>query len=133
MNAVEAATEPVQAESIVGIVSKRKREEEEDDSLSSSKKQNNSEESSKTSSEPAATAAVAGGLGFGFGSYAKSNPFLAAASKGNGLFGKPITTTATTSNNNVVSPTHSFICFLALWLTCLPTSLTHSLNCSFTH
>lgn len=109
MNAADTAKEPLQVESIVGIVSKRKRDEEDDDSdRVNSKKQNNNEESSNYSSEPAVTAAAAGGLGFGFGLYAKSNPFLAAASKGNGLFGKPMATTAATSNNSVLSPIHSF-------------------------
>lgn len=125
MNVADTADEPLQVESIAGIVHKRKRDEEDDDNdRVNSKKQNNNEESSNNSSEPAVTAAAAGGLGFGFGSYAKSNPFLAAASKGNGLFGKPMATTAATSNNNVLSPIHSFIHslirFYASWHTCLP-------------
>ncbi len=100
MNAVEETTEVVQP-------AKRKRDDSVDESDTINKKQCNNDESNNSSSNNnsssssnESTAVSTGGLGFGFGSYAKSNPFLAAASKGNGLFGKPIAA-ANASNSSI--------------------------------
>ena len=99
MNAVEETTEVVQP-------AKRKRDDSVDESDTINKKQcsndeSNSSSSNNNSSSNESTAVSTGGLGFGFGSYAKSNPFLAAASKGNGLFGKPIA--AANANNSSIN------------------------------
>jgi hypothetical protein len=101
MNAVEETTEVVQP-------AKRKRDDCVDESLINKKQCNNDESNSSSSSSSnnnsssnESTAVSTGGLGFGFGSYAKSNPFLAAASKGNGLFGKPIA--AANANNSSIN------------------------------
>jgi len=100
MNAVEETTEVVQP-------AKRKRDDCVDESLINKKQCNNdiesnsSSSSNNNSSSNESTAVSTGGLGFGFGSYAKSNPFLAAASKGNGLFGKPIA--AANANNSSIN------------------------------
>jgi hypothetical protein len=100
MNAVEEKTEVVQP-------AKRKRDDCVDESLINKKQCNNDESNSSSSSSNnnsssnESTAVSTGGLGFGFGSYAKSNPFLAAASKGNGLFGKPIA--AANANNSSIN------------------------------
>jgi len=107
MNEVDPTKDPLQSESIIGITSKRKRDEDEDDNdfyhndndVLSTKKLNSNEETNDFGGE--ATASATGGHGFGFGSYAKSNPFLAAASKGSGLFGKPVSSSSSHSSNNV--------------------------------
>lgn len=99
MNAVEETTEVVQP-------AKRKRDDSVDENDTINKKQCNNDESNNSSSNNnnnnsnESSAVSTGGLGFGFGSYAKSNPFLAAASKGNGLFGKPIAA-ANASNSSI--------------------------------